>query len=360
MLSGVSWAGSVQDVPPAWDALFAAAPAQSSRAWWAATERTALSQGIGARYLLCTQGGAPAALVPLASGPARWSSLTTLYTTIYQPLLTADADAALVGQAMAASVRGAMVPVAMVPGVMVPGVVVLDALDADWPPLTEFLAGARQGGLRARRFRHFGNWYQNVSAMDYAAYIASRGGRLRETIRRRSAAALRDPAVRLELVQEPAAIPAALAAYEAVYARSWKTPEPFADFNAALLPGLAAEGCLRMGLLWVGDRPAAAQYWTVRHGVATVLKLAHDEADHARSFGTVLTAWMIRHLFKHDQLTVLDFGRGDDPYKREWVDCRRERIGVLLARPGTLRGAAALLRHDAGSLRRLLRGVLPG
>ena len=345
MLSGVSWAGSVHDVPPAWDALFAAAPAQSSRAWWAATERTALSQGNRARYLLCTQGNTPAALVPLASGPAGWTSLTTLYTTIYQPLLTADADAALVGQAMAASA---------------PGVMVLDALDADWPPLPEFLAGARQGGLRARRFRHFGNWYQDVSAMDYAAYIASRGGRLRETIRRRSAAALRDPAVRMELVQEPAAIPAALAAYEAVYARSWKTPEPFADFNAALLPGLAAEGCLRMGLLWVGDRPAAAQYWTVRHGVATVLKLAHDEADQPRSFGTVLTAWMIRHLFGHDQLKALDFGRGDDPYKQEWVDCRRERIGVLLARPGTLRGAAALLRHDAGSLRRLLRGVPPG
>ena len=41
---------------------------------------------------------------------------------------------------------------------------------------------------------------------------------------------------------------------------------------------------------------------------------------------------------------------------------RRELADALAAdyACGTLRGAAALLRHDAGSLRRLLRGVPPG
>ncbi len=332
MLSGVE---SIADVPAEWDTLFDAAPAQSTRAWWAATEGAALPAGTRARYVLCVADGRPAALLPLAVGPAGTRSLTTPYTVSYQPLL----------------VPGASIPAAAWAG----ATVVLEAMDSAWASSPAFLAGARRAGYRARTYQHFGNWHMDVTGLDWAAYLATRGGRLRETIRRRTAAALRDPAVRLTLATEGPAVLEALAAYEAIYARSWKTPEPFPDFNRALLPGLAAAGMLRMGVLWIGDRPAAAQYWTVRHGVATVLKLAHDEADRARSPGTVLTAWMIRRLLDAERVTALDFGRGDDPYKAEWVDQRRERVGVLLARPGSPIGAAALLRHDAGALRRWLR-----
>ena len=328
----------IGDVPAVWDALFAAAPAQSTRAWWAATEQAALLPGTGARYVLCHDDGQPAALFPLAVGSAGTRSLTTPYTVLYQPLLAPDADMGAVGRALAACGP----------------VLLLEAMDADWPLLTPLLRGARQAGLRPRTYRHFGNWHRNVAGLDWSAYLATRPARLRETIRRRAAAAARDPAVLLTLATEGPAVLDALAAYEAIYARSWKTPEPFPDFNRALLPGLAAEGCLRIGVMWAGDRPIAAQYWTVRHGVATVLKLAHDEADRARSPGTVLTAWMIRQLLDEDRVAELDFGRGDDAYKAEWVDQRRERVGVLLARPTSRRGAAALLRHDAGVLRRAI------
>lgn len=330
----------IGDVPAAWDTLFAAAPAQSTRAWWAATEQAALPPGTGAHYVMCQEGGQPAALFPLAMGPGGTRSLTTPYTVLYEPLLTPDADMAAVGRALASCGP----------------VLLLEAMDPDWPLFTPLLAGARQAGLWARTYRHFGNWHMDVAGLDWPAYLATRPGRLRETIRRRSAAAARDPAVRLTLTTDGPAVLDALAGYEAIYARSRKTPEPFPDFNRALLPGLAAEGCLRIGVMLVGDRPIAAQYWTVRHGVATVLKLAHDEADRARSPGTVLTAWLIRYLLDEERVAGLDFGRGDDPYKAEWVDQRRERVGVLLARPTSARGAAALLRHDAGVLVRRLRG----
>ena len=326
-----------------WNALFDAAPVQSTRAWWHATEVAALPRGTGPLYVQHTQNGLPAALIPLAITARQANSLTTPYTVLYQPLLTPGADPARAGQALAAHIRTSCS---------------LDAIDPAWPALPRFLAGLRGCGVRARQYRHFGNWYLDVAAMDWPAYLASRGGRLRETIRRRGAAAARDPAIRVTYVQDGADVLPALQAYETVYARSWKVPEPYPAFNPALLPGLAAAGCLRMAVMWEHDRPIAAQYWTVRHGVATLLKLAHDEADRARSPGTVLTAWMIRRLMEQDATTVLDFGRGDDPYKREWVDDRRDRIGLLLARPGTARGAAALLRHDLGvARRRLLGGV---
>ncbi len=68
--------------------------------------------------------------------------------------------------------------------------------------------------------------------------------------------------------------------------------------------------------------------------------------------GTVLTAWMVRALLA-EGVTQLDFGRGDDPYKRLWADARRQRKGLILARPWRPRGAMALLRQAAGgALRR--------
>jgi CelD/BcsL family acetyltransferase involved in cellulose biosynthesis len=109
--------------------------------------------------------------------------------------------------------------------------------------------------------------------------------------------------------------------------------------------------------------------WVVHDGVAAVLKLAHDEAHKALSPGTVLTARMVMHLLgtgeastnevstgetSNGGVTTLDFGRGDDPYKRLWASARRQRIGVMLASPWHPAGAALIARHLAGRLRRSL------
>jgi CelD/BcsL family acetyltransferase involved in cellulose biosynthesis len=92
----------------------------------------------------------------------------------------------------------------------------------------------------------------------------------------------------------------------------------------------------------------AAQYWVLAGGAATVLKLAHDEADRALSPGTVLTALMVRRLIEDDHASHLDFGRGDDAYKAGWTGQRRGRIGVLLCPPRHPAGMLALSRHFLG------------
>jgi CelD/BcsL family acetyltransferase involved in cellulose biosynthesis len=61
----------------------------------------------------------------------------------------------------------------------------------------------------------------------------------------------------------------------------------------------------------------------------------------------VLTALMIRCLLE-EGATELDFGRGDDPYKKLWADSRRQRTGIVLAKPSTLKGATTIARHEAG------------
>jgi CelD/BcsL family acetyltransferase involved in cellulose biosynthesis len=65
---------------------------------------------------------------------------------------------------------------------------------------------------------------------------------------------------------------------------------------------------------------------------------------------------MLQHLLDQEHIVWIDFGRGDDPYKRLWAGERRQRIGVVLANPRHPRGLAFLARHALGRARQALTG----
>jgi hypothetical protein len=205
--------------------------------------------------------------------------------------------------------------------------------------------------MLASRFAHFGNWHEPIAGRSWDQYLAARPGALRETVRRK----LRRTPTTLEIVATTDAVEAGIDAYEEIYARSWKVPEPYPRFHAEMMRRAAAAGVLRLGLLRAEARVIAVQIWIVQGGRAAVLKLAHDESDKTLSPGTVLTALMIRELLGRETVTELDFGRGDDAYKQLWATQRRQRIGIVLANPLRLRGLAALGRQALGHARRRLR-----
>jgi hypothetical protein len=326
--------------------LFGGGPCDSL-AWYEAVTSAALPEGAKARFLAF---GSPARVVfpmlRLARGAA---SLTTPYTCLWSPLTAPNADAAVLraaGGALAAWCRPH-------------GAVRLDALDLGNPQWAAMLDGVRAAGLLALRFDHFGNWHAALPAGGFDAYLAARPGALRATISRKGAR-LAAAGAGLRVVAAADELPAAIAAYEAVYASSWKDREPYPAFSAALMRACAADGALRLALLEQAGKPLAAQIWMVNAGTATVLKLAYDAAAQAASPGTVLTGLMIRHLLTHDRVTHLDFGRGDDSYKRDWVGERRQRSGVLLVNPRAPVGLLALARHLAGRARAVILAPRPG
>jgi hypothetical protein len=226
--------------------------------------------------------------------------------------------------------------------------------------LAALLRGVRQGGLLPLGFAHFGAWSAALPAGGWPAYLASRDGRLRETIRRRTARLGREPGFRFEMVAGGAALEPGIVAFETVYAASWKAAEPYPDFNAAFMRDAAARDQLRLAILWQHDQPVAVQYWLLANRQAQVLKLAQNAAFDAYSPGTVLTAWAIERMITEDGLTRLNFGRGDDGYKQLWVGERAQRIGIMLANPRRMHGLASILRHAAGWLRRTISGLRRG
>lgn len=293
-------------------------------------------------------------LLPLLRRHGRLFSLTGPYSLAWRPLAAPAAGVEAIteaGRGLATLLRGGRPLIA-------------ELIDPDEPRLAALCRGLRARRVAGAPFTHVGNWHETLApGMGWEAYLAARPPALRSTVARKLARAGRTH--RFALADAPGpALEAAIAAYEDVRARSWKPDEPFPGFDAALLRAAAAAGVARLGVLHeAGEgRAVAAQYWILDRAPAsglrraTVLKLAHDEAARAASPGTVLTALMIRHLIAADGVRVLDFGRGDDPYKQLWVGERRQRIGLVLADPLTPSGLAALARQWAGPLLRRLRG----
>jgi hypothetical protein len=331
---------AVDDLPEAALALFGG-DFFSGATWYRTLIAAGVPAGSRAVLLVFSNDSGPRAVFPMMVSGHDAGSLTSPYTCRWRPLLAPDFRA----DEKRALWRGFAQWCRQFDRIRLEAMDVSDA------------AALRAPGFAALRFDHFGNWHERAGR-GWAAYLAARPGPTREAVRRRGKKLMAAGAV-FSLVTTPADIDAGIAAYQNVYAKSWKVEEPFPAFNPALMRACAADGSLRLGLLMLNGAVLAAQFWVVRGDWAAVLKLAHDEAEKAQSPGTVLTAQVIEALM-NDAITELDFGRGDDAYKASWTTNRRQRVGVVLANPATLPGLALIARHQAGSAIRVLRKVYAG
>jgi hypothetical protein len=345
------WVEGLAALPEAARALFAdpaaggqgVAAIYDSQDWYRLLIETARPEGAAALFGVGRIDGRPALVAPvwrLADG--KLTSLASPYTCAHRLLLApglTEADLMALGRALARALRRE-------DGLR------LEALPENWPPLSALLRGVRRGAIVPLGFAHFGNWRELLPEDGWTGYLAGRSGQLRETIRRRAARIRRDPAFRFEMIEGGQRLEPGIAAFAAVYAQSWKSAEPFPDFNADFMRDAARRGQLRLAVLWHGAAPVAVQYWLLADGEAQVLKLAQNAGFDAYSPGTVLTAWAVERMIGQDGIAALDFGRGDDGYKKLWAAERGQRVGVLLANPRCVNGSVMILRHVAGWLRR--------
>lgn len=211
----------------------------------------------------------------------------------------------------------------------------------------------------ARAFRRAGwatfvtpataSWRIGTAGQDFEAYWAARPGKLRSTAQRKAKAA------GLDIEIHRAFDEAAWAAYESVYAASWKPEEGSPPFLRALAEREGAAGTLRLGIARRDGVPLAAQLWLVEHGTAWIHKLAYREDARSLSPGTVLSMAMFRAALDEDKVERIDYGTGDEPYKGDWMGERATLWRLEAYNKGSLRGLAGAARAGLSALVRRAR-----
>ncbi|WP_298195146.1 GNAT family N-acetyltransferase [Novosphingobium sp.] len=283
--------------------------------------------------LAIARDGDALAVLPFREGPEGAGPLGTWYSFFVRPLLNDRAKAPMLLEGLARS----LAPI---------GAIAL-------APMPEAEAGALASAMRTAGWIGIAepcdtNHILELGGRSFAEYWAGRPGQLRETVRRKTARG------RVSLRIETTFNADDWAAYEAIYAKSWKPEEGNPAFLRAFAEAEGAAGALRMGIAEIEGEPVAAQFWTVEGGTAWIHKLAHDEAHRAHSPGTLLTAALFRHVIDEDHVHTVDFGTGDDPYKRDWMEAQRPRFALQFYRPAAVGHWPALARLAASAVKRRL------
>lgn len=211
-----------------------------------------------------------------------------------------------------------------------------------------FRQAFRQQGWHCHRYPMSVNWRESKIA-SFAEYWAHRPGQLREAVARRSKKLARQQC--RWAINSGRPTEAQLADYHRVYYLSWKPNEPFPVFIDDLVHELGNRGELTLGLLYIDERPVAAQIWIFRGGTGYIYKLAYDPAYSELSPGTLLSAKLFEHAISDRGVDTIDYLTGDDNYKKQWTSEQRPLFGLQIANTRTFRGAAASMRNILSDLR---------
>lgn len=306
--------------------------------WW---ERLARLGGLAPR-LVFVRSEAGGAVLPLQITGGHARALANWYTFRWRPLVTPGCDPVPLYEMVARDLARSC------------WAVTLDQLPEEDGTATQLTAAFRRAGWMARCVSHDSNHVLHVNGRSYAAYRAGLPGPLRTTLKRKEGRV--QCRIHHEFSDDIWDI------YQQIYADSWKPAEGSPEFLRDFAQAEAAAGRMRLGLALIAGEPVAAQLWTVEGGTAFIHKLAHRESARAHSPGSVLSAALFEEVIDHDRVNTVDFGTGDDAYKRDWMEDVRPRYRLEALRASAPRAwltwgrwVASLARRRLGANLRLAR-----
>lgn len=158
------------------------------------------------------------------------------------------------------------------------------------------------------------NHWLETNGRSFADWWAERPGALRSTVKRKGNKGLVSLEIHTRFDDQ------LWDEFEAVYRESWKPPESHPDFLRRWARQEGEAGSLRLAIARVEGKAVAAQFWSTDDGVAYIHKLSHVAGHDALSPGTLLTHALFTKAFDEDKVSRIDFGTGDDGYKRDWME----------------------------------------
>ena len=181
---------------------------------------------------------------------------------------------------------------------------------------------------------------------DWDTFWSSRGGKLRQDIRRRRRRAEEQGDLQIEIVTGGDGLRAALDEALEIEAAGWKgsggtaineSPEDV-DFYHRLATWAAGRGWLRLAIMRLDGQGMAMQFCLDANGVVYLLKMGFDERFSKLSPGKLLLAAEIERCFD-DGLRRFDFAGAAASYKNAWAS-EFDTYGELIAEPAGVVGAA--------------------
>ncbi|MES9991284.1 MAG: GNAT family N-acetyltransferase [Candidatus Thiodiazotropha sp.] len=305
-----------RDLPASVDQLFASSERESiffSRPWFENLRENGLEQGKTILLACVVDGDRVLALLPLSQQDSEHCfPLKHLYTSLYTLLLETNRQQ----QILACLIEGLrQLPVHSLQ---------LDPVADDDQNLDALQQAMESCGYACHRYFRFYNWIHRTEGESFADYMATRPSRVRNTVKRKQRKLHREQGYEIRLFTDNH-LDQALADFRTAYNASWKANEVFEPFVDGLARRFSACGWLRLAILYINNKPAAAQFWFVAHGKASIFKLAYDEAWKRYSPGSILIAYLMQHVIDVDRVEEIDFLMGNDAYKQDWMSERRQR-----------------------------------
>jgi hypothetical protein len=321
-------------LPESADTLFAMAEKESiffSRPWFENLVRHALAENQSMLLACVVEEAHVLAMLPLMKDSGgHWQSLGHLYTSLYT-LLLAQSDRESVLKCLVEGLYERQIYSLR-----------LDPV-ADNDRNMQSLERAMEAcGYACHRYFRFYNWIHRLQGQTFDDYMAARPARVRNTIARKRRKLEREHGYRIRLYTDND-LQQGIADYNAVYQASWKAKELFGNFVEGLAEKLSGQGWLRLAILYIDEKPAAAQFWFVVHGKASIFRLVYDEAWKQYSPGSILTSYLMKQVIDIDKVIEIDFLTGNDAYKQDWMSERRERRGLycgMIQKPESMHASA--------------------
>ncbi len=264
--------------------------------------------------LAVAQHGDDRAVLALSASEGRIEALANWYSFHARPVVSKGADRSLLLRAIAEDLTSRT------------GALSLSGLPAEDGSAQDTAKAFRKAGWLVFSEACDLNHVLQLNGRSYAEYLAARPGQLRTTLKRKAG--------KLTCEVLESFDPAIWAEYEAVYAASWKPIEGSPEFLREFAQAESVAGRLRLGIARLDGKAIAAQLWTVEGETAFIHKLAYFADAAALSPGSVLSAALFAHVIDRDRVVLIDFGTGDDGYKRDWMEEVRPRYRLDMFRAG--------------------------